>query len=220
MDALDIVLDPARPLLGRVDDVLREYGVPAEHPVRPLLRDLAALPGAAVAAVAALRPGPLVLAQRQLAPLVDAYDQAARAAAAPAPWTGAAAQSYAHRAGALSARLHGDGGARRLADTIRYAEAMATWMVTARTELARALGRVLTSAEAVRLLGAPDRADPELPLAAAAVGAEVLGAIAAATDDAQRLGATWGERVAYAPFFRPIDAGGLVGGAVTVRHGG
>ncbi|GGK20402.1 hypothetical protein GCM10010124_11260 [Pilimelia terevasa] len=206
MDALDIVLDPARPLLARVDDVLRGQGIPGGHAVQGLLRELGALPGAAVDSVAALRPGPLVLAQRQLAPLAEAYAQAAQVAARPVAWSGAAAQSYAHRAGALQSRLHGDGGARRLADTIRYAEALATWMVTARTGVARALGRVLGSAEAVALTGEV-RPDQGLARAAADLAAEVLSAVVAATDDAQRLAATWDERIAYAPFFRPLGAG-------------
>lgn len=219
MDALDIVLEPARPLLVRVDAVLHACGVPGGHPAQALLRELGALPGAAAESVAALRPGPLVVAQRQLGPLAEAYADAARVASRPVPWSGPAAQAYAHRAGALSARLLGDGGPSRLADTIQFAESLALWMVTARTALARALGRVLGAAEAVALTDADEpfhaQARP-----AADVAAEVLGAIAAGTDDARRLAATWEPRVAYAPFFRPLDAATTAAGGDTLHVGG
>ncbi|HEX5741991.1 MAG TPA: hypothetical protein VFY17_10640 [Pilimelia sp.] len=218
MDALDIVLETARPLLGRVDDVLRACGVPGGHPAHALLRELGALPGAAAESVAALRPGPLVVAQRQLGPLAEAYAAAARVASRPVPWSGPAAQAYAHRAGALSARLLGDGGPSRLADTIQFAESLALWMVTARTALARALGRVIGAAEAVALTD-PDRPLHALAGPAADVAAEVLAAIAAGADDARRLAASWEHRVAYAPFFRPLGTAATPTGGDTLRIG-
>jgi len=207
MDALDYVLPAAAELLRRVDAVLGQTGAPAGHPVLELLRELGALPGDAVGAVAALRPGPLATVRDQLRPLVQAYGSAAAAAGGQVAWSGPAAQAYAHRAGALASQL-GDGGSSRLIDTVAFAEALAAWMVTARTTLARTLAQVLASAEAVSLtVISADWLPPEARLAAADIGAEVLGVIAAAYDDAQRLDGAWGRRVAYSRFVGPCGVG-------------
>ncbi|GAA2510131.1 hypothetical protein [Pilimelia columellifera] len=201
MDALDLVLEAAWPMLHKVESVIRHAGVPAGHAVGPLLRELGALPVDAVAAVVALRPGALASARRDLGPLGEAYAATHHAVSCSPTWSGPAAQAYAHRAGALATQID-DGAAARMGDTVAYGEAIAAWMVTARTELARTLGRVIGSAQAVTLTG---NAGPDLDVvsAAADIAAEVLGALAAVYDDGQRLIEAWGRRVEYAPLGSP-----------------
>lgn len=111
MDPLDQLLEPASDLLARVDEALVRVGAPQEHPVWPLLRRIRALPGTAVRAVSALRPGSLATAGRLLLPLAEAYGDAGAVAGTPPSWSGAAAGAYARHAAALAGHLSGGGSA-------------------------------------------------------------------------------------------------------------
>jgi hypothetical protein len=80
MDALDLLAGPAGELLTRVDGALARSGAPDAHPIWPLLRRVGALPGAAVGAVAELRPAPLAAAAPSLRTLAQGYAEASAAA--------------------------------------------------------------------------------------------------------------------------------------------
>jgi hypothetical protein len=210
VDALDQAADAAADLLARVDEVLWRVGAPAEHPVWPLLRRLRALPGDAVGAVAALRPGPLAGAGSVLRPLADAYEDVCRTTAAEPAWDGAAAGAYAARRSTLNAHLAGDragaGLAGRVRDTASYAEAVAAWMLDSRRAVAQALVDVLTCAEAVTVRVGTEPS-PALAAAAADIAARVLAPTAGAYDAADALYADWAGRLAEAPAPDEPDAG-------------
>src|SRR5204863_209632 len=132
-----------------------------------------ALPGDAVAGIAALRLEPVRGSAAELRQLAGEYT--GRAVDVPADWTGTAATAYAARAADLSGYLRDSAG--RLTATAEYLDDVADWMVWARGTLAEALAVVLGSAEAVLLHGpAPDRA------AGATIGAHVLDPVLAVHD--------------------------------------
>ncbi|WP_213451541.1 hypothetical protein [Rhizomonospora bruguierae] len=178
MDALGRLAAPAGDLFARVDAALIRAGAPEEHPIWPLLRRVGALPGEAVAAVVALRPGGLTRAAAPLRGLAEEYERAAttgaRAAGQGAPgrgaaghgaggggaigdgWSGAGADAFAGHWSSLAGHLAGpeESLAARLRATAGYAEAVADWMADTRAALAAALAEALGSAEAVALVTA------------------------------------------------------------------
>ncbi|HEY3011068.1 MAG TPA: hypothetical protein VGJ63_23850 [Micromonosporaceae bacterium] len=174
MDALDRLTGPANDLLVLVDRALARSGAPDAHPVWPLLRRVGALPGAAVSAIADLRPAPLAAAVPSLRTLAQGYADASAAvtvggsvAAARSGvsglavdsdgWQGGAAEVFAARWSALSAHLVGgvDSMYARLEATAAYADSIASWMSRTRGAVAETLARVLTSAEAVAMVTDP-----------------------------------------------------------------
>lgn len=72
-DPLDHLAEVAHELLTGVDATLGRAGASQDHPIWPLLRRLGTLPGAAVDAVAALRPAPLAAAGTALRELAVTY---------------------------------------------------------------------------------------------------------------------------------------------------
>src|SRR5439155_12010634 len=155
MDLLDRVAVAGRDLLARVDEALLATGAPDGHPIWTALRRVGALPGDAFGTVVALRPEPLSAAAADLRALAESY---ARLDVRPADeWTGLAADAYAVRWRDLARHLGGsaDPGeaslSGRLAATAAYLAEVADWASAARLELARSLGAVLGSAEALRL---------------------------------------------------------------------
>jgi hypothetical protein len=207
VDPLDRLAGPVRDLLGRVDGALMATGAPADHPIWALLRRVGALPGEAVAAVADLRPEPLVQAAADLRVIADEY--AAVRVGEPDGWTGPAAEAYAARWRDLARHLGGEGPdsmAGRLAATAEYLAETAGWIAVARRELARALAAALGSAEALRLRTAADA------VAAAAIGARVLAAVAQAQDRGWTLADRWAGRLDELPY-RPstVDAARVAG---------
>jgi hypothetical protein len=156
------LLGPGRDLLGRVDRVLNECGVPAGHPVLPLIAQLGVLPGAAVEFVAALRPEVVRLSCAlpgiQLPGL-------------PADWAGPAAEAFGSRWRALND--YQAGLTERMAATVDFAAAAADWMAELQADIARELATVLGSAEAVSVrTSAPGRTR-----AAADIGFRILGVV-------------------------------------------
>ncbi|MBX6357234.1 MAG: hypothetical protein IRZ05_15460 [Micromonosporaceae bacterium] len=200
MDALDQLAGPAHDLLSRVDDVLARAGVPPDHPLGPLLRRLRALPGAAVSAVAALRPGPLAAAGSALRALSGQYAQPAVSAP---DWRGPAAEAFRARWAALGAYVE-QGLAHRLAETAAYAEEVAGWVTRTRLATARALATVMTSAEAVALATGVEPV--EAASAAAEIARRVLGTVADAYAEADLLLQAWSGRLAELPFPLPAAA--------------
>jgi hypothetical protein len=227
MDPLDHLAGPAADLLSRVDQSLAIAGAPDGHPIWPLLRRLRTLPGAAVEAVAALRPAPFADAGHAVRGLLPEYDDAAAALAGGGSWAGAGADAYAAQRAALEAHLTGgpESLSGRLDATAGYADALADWVDHSRDALARTLGEVLTSAEAVAMVtaapGGPlapgGAVAPGSPvgrgsassqggvLAAAEIGARVLGAVAEAYDRGEELRQHWSPSLAELAFRPPVD---------------
>lgn len=228
MDVLDQLAEPAVDLLDRVDGVLAAAGAPDGHRIWPLLRRLRVLPGDALHAVLALRPAPLVTTGARTRDLLGAYDEVRGVLTDGGTWQGPAAEAYARHRDALRTYLV-DGAeslAGRLESTAAYADAVADWIDRTRGALARTVGDVLGSAEAVAVvttrggagvgadLGVVDVGSP-VEVAAAEIGARVLGTVAEAYDRAEALPGQWAAdlvELAYRPPdgvpFRP-DGGRL-----------
>lgn len=225
MDALDRVAGPALDLLARVDDQLTRHGAAAADPVWPLLRQVRALPGDAVAAFRAVRPAPLAAAGAAIRPHLDGYAEAADALAGRVDWTGAAAQAYDAVRAALATRLTGGSPtttgpvspvslAGNLAATAGYAEALADWVSSSRSLLAVVLADALRSTEATTLVtaGVPGVASglpgvPETADAAAALAVRVLAVLLEIAERGEELLAQWRPRLALA------GAAGVAGAA-------
>jgi hypothetical protein len=212
-DALDLVGEAATDLLARVDRAVCAAGAPPGHPVWPLLRRLGALPGEAVGAVAALRPGPLAGAWSALGPLVDGYADTGRVAAKGSAWTGAAADRFAATAGTLATHLAGAGTADRpgLAGrahaTAAFAEEVVAWMGETRSAVAVSVASALGSAEALTVRTAAEPS-PRTALAAADIAARVLGTVAEAYDRAEELCVRWAGDLAEEDLHQAEDEGG------------
>ncbi|MFX0593476.1 hypothetical protein [Melissospora conviva] len=204
MDELDRLAAPVRDLLGRVDVLIAAAGAPDHHPLWPALRRMRMLPGDAYAAFAALRPEPLIAAADEVRRLTRGYDQAGLEIA-DGGWDGAAGNTFAGVRTALATHL--DGGPEslvgRMEATAGYAGALADWVQSSRGTLARTCVELLGSAEAVTVCGAdPAVADRGVALAAAEIGARVLGALNVAYDGAETLLRQWGPHLAES-FYRP-----------------
>ena len=182
MDRLDHVLDTARPLLQRVDEVLSRTGAPADHGLWAELRRVRLLPGDAARAVAALRPGAFADAAEELRADARACVRVADSLPPPEEWTGEAADAYEDVRRRAAAHLGGGDESldERLEATADPAQALTEWMTQTRAELAGALAGVLDSGQAVTLSGggaAVPPADAEV-LAAADVAVHILRTVA------------------------------------------
>jgi hypothetical protein len=206
MDALDRLIGPGGDLLDRVDSVLERAGAPPEHPVWPALRRLGVLPGPAVRAVAALRPGPPAAAEPSLRLLAQAYGDARVTMSRAVAWDGPGAEAFnAHREALGTYLAEGDESlSGRLAATAAYADAFGAWVARTRADLARTLAKVLQSAQAVAVVAGParwgaDETGTPAVVAAADIAARVLGTVAGAYDSAEELRREWEPRVAELP---------------------
>jgi hypothetical protein len=199
MDAFDRLAGPAHELLSRVDTILTRAGAPDDHPLWPLLRRLRALPGDALATIAALEPAPLSAAGSALRTISGQYAQPS----GPLPgWRGPAAETFTARWASLSAHVeHGLAG--RLADTAAYAEAVVDWVSQTRLAVACSLAVVLSSAEAVAVAVGSGAEPTEVGRAAADIAARVLGTIADAYAEADKMMADWSRRLGELPFTPP-----------------
>jgi hypothetical protein len=178
MDRLDALLDTVGPLLRRVDEVLSSGGAPPEHEVWAELRRVRLLPWDAVLAVAALRPGDLDEASRELR--ADARSCAGVADSLPSPgvWSGDAADAYDQARKRAADHLSGGLGSldERLEATADLADALIDWMARMRGDLATTLAEVLSSAEGLSLSFRIDADPPSARdvLAAADVAVNIL----------------------------------------------
>jgi hypothetical protein len=190
MDRLDDLLDTARPLLDRVDQMLSVAGAPGEHRVWAELRRVRLLPGDAAHAVASLRPAALGEAGPEIRAEARACVETAAGLPPPGPWAGEAAEAYDEARRRMAAQLSGGDESldERMEATADLAEALREWMEQTRAGLARVLAEALGSREAVALTAAavmpPSRADV---VGAADIAASVLRVVADSYDYADEL---------------------------------
>jgi hypothetical protein len=184
MDRLDHVLDTARPLLERVDEVLSSVGAPPDHGMWAQLRRVRLLPGDAAHAVAALHPAAFAEAVPELRADARACVQLADSLPPPGDdeWTGEAADAYDDVRRRAAAHLRGGDESldERLEATADLAQALTEWMEQTRADLAVTLAGVLDSGEAVTLAAAGTAIPPPEAevLAAAEVAAHILRTVA------------------------------------------
>ena len=183
MDLLDRVMVPAADLLGHVDDLLTSHGAPPEHPVWALMRRVGALPGGALAQVAALdaerHPGRRAARSPHRPPTCRPRWPTCRR---PSPATGVAATAYASRWADVSGQIADDhdGLAGRVTATASYLHDVADWESTTRHD-ARGRGWRAVSGRPRRSRCAPRSGAISVPaaiLAAADIAAHVLESVA------------------------------------------
>jgi hypothetical protein len=190
MDRLDELLAVSTPLLERVDDLLETSGAPEGHAVWRELRRVRLLPGAAVRAVAVLRPAAFDETVPELRAEARACAEAAADLPPPGDWTGEAADAYETVRRRVADRLSGDDDSldERLEATADLAQALTDWMTKTRLDLAEALAVALVSGEALTLAGSagspPTTAETD---AAATVATHLLRTIAENYADADDL---------------------------------
>ncbi len=203
-DRLDALADPGRDLLGRADRVLTDLGGPPGHGVWLLLNRLRLLPGEGLVFFLEQEPGKLRATAAQLrniaATCVDVAEPLSRATRELA-WGGPGYEAFSAHWVPLLGQLGADAGdpaglVARLLATADHADRVAEWSADGRDQLARVLGAVLQSADAVVLRTCPVLSTPDgnlaqaavqdglgvsfaqLAGAAASIGEEVLGVIA------------------------------------------
>ena len=216
MDALDRLAEPGLDLLGRVDALLAAAGAPEGHRLWPLLRRMQVLPGRRVRRLPRPASGAAGRRRARGAPADPGVRRGLRRASptrlsGPAPAAYRVRRACGPRCCATSTRVRRAwwGG---LESTAGYADALADWVEGSRGALARALAELLGSAEAVTVAGADPRrwTAPGVALAAAEIGARVLGVLGVAYDGAETLLRQWGPSLAES--LLPAagrDAGGL-----------
>ncbi len=217
MDSLDHLAASGAELFDRVDRTLSAAGAPDDHRIWPLLANLRALPGDALAVVVGLRAAPLLAAATAMRELIPRYDETRTILVdrgrglPPGGWEGAAAEAFGAHQTALAAHL--GGGAEsltgRLEHTAAYPEAVADWVYRTRGAVARTLAEVLGSAEAVALrAGGAGRPAMPAALAAAEIGARLLATVAQSYDQADTLLRGWTSALAELDYRAPVDSVG------------
>lgn len=181
MDLLGRVIRPGRELLSKVDMALMSGGIPHDHAIAPLVRQVGVLPGQAMAHIADLDVEAFAEAAVGFRAWADRYAGqrgGVAAVVAATPWTGAGAAAFANRWRALGAHLgegetaQEDSLAGRLVAMTGYLDGVEQWILDARAGLAEALGAVLGSAQAVALRSGGGGLDPVH--AAADIGLRVM----------------------------------------------
>ncbi|MET7422318.1 hypothetical protein [Dactylosporangium sp. NPDC005555] len=225
MDALERLSGIGIEVLHRADAVLVAGGAPVGDPIWALSRAVGALPGDALEFGLKLDPAPLRVAATQLRGDADRFARRREwlAADLSGVWEGSGAEAFAARWGALSAYIGGGGEPEsitgRLRATAAYADALADWSEGLRGELAEAVARVATSAEAVTMRGEP--VGEGLPSAAvieaaARIGVRVLQPVADAFGVAQDLLARWSPELVELRYTEPTT-GATGAGTPTTR---
>lgn len=214
MDALDRLAGAAADLLARVDDTLAHAGAPDDHPIWPLLRQVRALPGDAVAAIAALEPAPLGSAATVLRRTIGGYAAVRDTLPDELGWAGAGAESFAAQWAALGAHLGttpDDGITGRLTATLSYVDATEAWIRAGRAAVARTLAEVLTCLEAVRVRTGGEGAAHS----AADIGARLLACVAGVCERGERVLDEWRGPLAELPYVPPAAIRTPAGGEGT-----
>lgn len=176
MDALARLQPGTAGLLDRVDDTLARWGAPDGHPVWSLLRRTGALPGDAVAGLAAWPVQHWTEQADELRGQAEAVLRTAGGLAALPGWEGRAGEAFAgslHASRREAAQL-----AARLGADAEHRDELARIVTDGRLRVARVLARVTSSTEAVALVTGcrPDGrpADPgTVPAVRAGAAAEI-----------------------------------------------
>ncbi len=186
MDALDRLADAAAPLLARVDEIVEHAGAPGHHPVWTELRRVRLLPGDAVAAVTALRPDTVAASIPSLRTARETLAEVALDLPGPGPWDGPAADAYDDHRHRLAD--HVDDLSARAAATADLGDALASWMRTARDDVATTLADILSTATMPTAATVPAELLPPADVdAAAELATRVLRTVGDAFDAAEPL---------------------------------
>ncbi|GAA0709951.1 hypothetical protein Drose_02770 [Dactylosporangium roseum] len=161
MDALERLSGVGGDLLRHVDAALAEDGAPADDPIWPLLRRVGALPGDALDFALRLDAPALRIAAEELRAIADRFAHERDRLAADvgrSAWEGTGAEAFAAVWRSLSDHI-GPGPdpatiCGRLLATVSYVDGLAGWAVHLREEMAEAVARAVSSAEAVTLRAA------------------------------------------------------------------
>ncbi|WP_238015528.1 hypothetical protein KZZ52_03395 [Dactylosporangium sp. AC04546] len=230
MDALDRLAEVGQDLLRRVDATLVDRGAPPGDPIWPLLRQVGALPGDVLRFGLRLDERALRSAANEVRAVADRFTHEHRLLTTginAGTWEGTGAEAFASVWRSLTDHLgttttdDGPTICGRLVATGSYVDALADWMAGLRGELAEAIARVATSAEAVTMRGAsrpqPDGSPSAAVEAAARIGARFLQPAADAFTAVDDLRARWMEGVAELRYTPPVVPSGPVGGVTRVQ---
>ncbi|MFB9442530.1 hypothetical protein Dvina_03205 [Dactylosporangium vinaceum] len=216
-DALDRLAVPGEELLRRVDRILARGGVSPESDVAGLLRLVGMLPGEVLEYGLRLDVGSLQEAARELAGVGDRFRVLPAKLSADVDrsgWQGGGAAAFGAVWVALADHI-GDGGSAdsivgRIDATADYLDAVVDWAAGLRYELAEAVARVISSAEAVTVVtagaGGPGAGgEGEAAGAAGRIAERVLRTAVDALDRADTLRREWERRLGELPY-RPPEA--------------
>lgn len=225
-DALDRLAEVGADLFRRVDAALVAGGMPADSPAWPLLRRVGALPADVLEYGLRLDAGALRAAGVELRGVAERFAELPDRLAVDvgrSAWEGSGAEAFGIVWDALAAHI-GDGSDQativgRVRATAGYLDALASWAAGFRHELAEAIARVATSAEAVTLLAGRSEPGGAGTEAAARIAVRVLQAAVDALDAADELRSRWAASLAdleYHPPRVPLG-GGEVSGVTRVN---
>ncbi|UWP83420.1 hypothetical protein Dfulv_03760 [Dactylosporangium fulvum] len=161
MDALERLSGVGGDLLRHVDAALVEGGAPADDQIWPLLRRVGALPGDALDFALRLDAPALRIAAGELRAIADRFAHERDRLTADvgrSAWEGTGAEAFAAVWRSLSVHI-GPGTdpatiCGRLLATASYVDGLVDWAVHLRGEMAEAVARAVSSAEAVTLRAA------------------------------------------------------------------
>ncbi|GGM34063.1 WXG100 family type VII secretion target [Dactylosporangium sucinum] len=224
-DALDRLAEVGHDLLQRVDGTLTDRGAPPGDPVWPLLRQVGALPGDVLRFGLRLDERALRAAAGEVRAVADRFAHEHRLLTGDVDagaWEGTGAEAFTTVWRSLTGHLGTtDDPATmcgRLMATGSYVDALADWVAVLRHELAEAIARVATSAEAVTLRSPlTGRSSTALVEAAARVGTRFLQPAADAFTAADDLRARWSSRLSELRYTPPAVPSGPVGGVTRVQ---
>ncbi|MFI5906283.1 WXG100 family type VII secretion target [Dactylosporangium sp. NPDC051541] len=216
-DVLDRLVVPGEDLLRRVDRLLAGGGIPAGSEVVGLLERVGVLPGEVLEYGLRLDVGALREAARELAEVGERFRGLPERLSADiddSGWEGSGAAAFQGVWGALAAHI-GDGDSAdsivgRIDATSAYLEAVADWAGGFRYELAEAIARVISSAEAVTVVTAEHEGGGVE--AAVRIAERVLRTAADGLGLADGLQRQWEERLGemqFRPAQSPPGAGGV-----------
>ncbi|MER7002257.1 hypothetical protein ABT297_04305 [Dactylosporangium sp. NPDC000555] len=225
-DVLDRLADVGDELFRRVGDALAGGGLPADGSLRELLRRVGALPDEVLEHALRLDVDGLRAAALELRGVAGRFGELPgrlEADIGRSAWEGGSAEAFGIVWDALAAHIGEEGEPAtitgRLVATAAYLDALAAWAAGFRYELAEAIARVATSAEAVTVLtarGEPSGDGTEIAAAAGRIARRVLQTAADALDAAEELRGRWTGRLAELEYQPPrVPSGPAVISGVT-----
>lgn len=192
MDALHRLVAVAGGLLGQIDRALLRQGAPENHPVWRLLREVGALPGEAVEALAGWQADAWWELRAGLKVERDRYEQVLELLHRPVTWEGLSGGAAAAQLTALSRAT--EQAAERLDRTDLHLREREQWLSDSRDAVARALARAMSSIEAVALVTGVNGGEQDVTVTArnaADLGVVLLTALADCRHRADLLERRW-----------------------------